>query len=263
MSMSFRGFARAGLVGGTALLAAVLTVTSASAASAELSYSCDFGVGDTEDTGDASARFDSSIGEGLVVEVGDEVSIDPFSGQITVPEAFTAALRDAGVEEVDGARAADTGDARGLLLTLIDEAEEEYVVELSFGTTPVPDEGPLVLQVSGEGGSVFAGVVGTNTLVASDFVLELGTGVEGPDAGMYCSLTDEGDITIDAFEATAAPTPTLSPTATPTRPAVVQTDFAGDDRSTAVPLLAGGGLAAAAVALAVGHGARRGSSRRH
>ena len=43
MSMSFRAVARAGLVGGTALLAVVMTVTSASAASAELSYSCDFG----------------------------------------------------------------------------------------------------------------------------------------------------------------------------------------------------------------------------
>src|SRR5512139_1954639 len=107
MSTFLRNASRVGLVGGATLLAAVMTVTSASAASAELSFSCDYGVGDVEDTGDATAAFDSGIGEGLVVEVGDEVSIDPFTGQITLPEAFTTALRDAGVEEVDGARAAD------------------------------------------------------------------------------------------------------------------------------------------------------------
>ena len=76
------------------------------------------------------------------MEVGDQVSIDPFSGQITLPEAFTAALRDAGVEEVDGARPADTGEARGLLLTLIDEAEEEYVVELLLRHDPGSGRGP-------------------------------------------------------------------------------------------------------------------------
>lgn len=267
MSTSLRAVTRAGLVGGTALLAAVLAVTSASAASAELSYSCDFAVGETEDTGDATARFDSGIGEGLVVEVGDQVSIDPFTGEITLPEGFTDALRSAGVAEVDGARPASTGSARGLLLTFLDEAEEEYVVELLFGTTPVPAEGPLVLQVTGENNAVLAAVVGTNTLVANDFLLEVGTGADGPEAGMYCTLTDEGDASIDAFEATAAATPTAPPTATtnetPTRPVVVQTDFAGEDRSTALPLLAGGGLAAAAVALVIGHGARRGTARRH
>ena len=267
MNTSFRAASRAGLVGGAALLVAALSVTAASAASAELSYSCDYGVGDTEDTGDGSARFDSGIGEGLVVEVGDEVSIDPFTGELTLPEGFTDALRSAGVEEVDGARDAETGESAGLLLTFLDESEEEYVVELSFDTTPVPAEGPLVLEVSGEGGSVFAAVVGTNTLVASDFLLQVFTGEEGPQAGMFCLLTDEGDVSIDAFEATAAATPTttttVTTTATPVRPVVVQTDFAGDDRSTALPLLAGGGLAAAAVALVAGRGARRDTTRRH
>ncbi len=257
MSTPFRTASRVGLVGGAALLAAVMTVTSASAASAELSYSCDYGVGDVEDTGDATAAFDSGIGEGLVVEVDDEVSIDPFSGRITLPEGFTDALRSDGVSEVDGG---------GLMLTLLDETEEEYIVALTFETTAVPAEGPLVLDVTGEGDPVIAAVVGTNTLVANDFFLEVGTGVEGPDAGMYCSLTDEGDVSIDAFEATAAATPTTSPSVSPSptavRPVVVQTDFAGQDRSTALPLLAGGGLAAATVALAVGR-ARRGTPRRH
>ena len=258
MSTPFRTASRVGLVGGAALLAAVMTVTSASAASAELSYSCDYGVGEAEDTGDATAAFDSGIGEGLVVEVDDEVSVDPFTGRITLPEGFTDALRSGEVSEVEGG---------GLMLTLLDETEEEYIVELTFETTAVPAEGPLVLDVTGEGDPVIAAVVGTNTVVANDFFLEVGTGVEGPDAGMYCTLTDEGDVSIDAFEATAAAaTPTTSPSVSPSptavRPVVVQTDFAGQDRSTALPLLAGGGLAAATVALAVGR-ARRGAPRRH
>ena len=267
MSTSFRSVTRAGLVGCTALLASVLAVPSASAESAELSYFCDFGVGETEDGGDATARFDSGIGEGLVVEVGDEVSIDPFTGEITLPDGFTEALRSAGVVELVGARSASTGHAPGLLLTLLDEAEEQYVIELLFGTTPVPTEGPLVLEVTGENSSVLAALAGTNTLVANDFILEVGTGAEGPEAGMYCTLTDEGDVSIDAFQATAAATPTAPPTATttatPVRPVVVQTDFAGEDRSTALPLLAGGGLAAGAVAVVLGHAVRRGTTRRH
>lgn len=268
MSTSLRAVTRAGVVGGTALLAAVLCVPSASAESAELSYSCEFVVDDDEDSGDATASFDSGIGEGLVVEVGDEVSLDPFTGEITLPQEFTDALRRAEVTEVDGSRPASTGDAPGLLLTFLDEADDEHVIELLFGTTPVPAEGPLVLQVTGENSAVRAAVEGTNTLVANDFILEVGTGDEGPEAAMYCSLTDEGDVSIDAFEATAAPTvaPTATPsvTATPTRPVVVQTDFAGEDSgATALPLLAGGGLAAAAVALVVGRGTRRGSTRRH
>ena len=264
MSTSVRAVTRAGLVGGAALLAAVLTATSASAASAELAYSCDYGVGDTEGTGAATATWDSGIGKDLVTQVGRDVSLDPFTGTITLPEGFTQALRDAGIDEVDGQRPAATGDARGLLLTLVDGSDEEYPVELSFKTFPVPAEGPLVVTVGGEGGTVFPAGVGTNTLVASDFVLSVGTGDQGPEAGMSCTLTDEGDISIDTFEATAAPTPTatVSETATPQRPGVVQTDFAGDDGSSAAPLLLGGAAAGAVVAL-VARGVRRGSVRRH
>lgn len=268
MSTSLRAITRAGLVGGATLLAAVLTATSASAASADLAYSCDYGVGDTEGTGDATATFDSGIGEGLVTEVGRDVSLDPFTGTITLPEGFTQALRDAGIDEVDGQRPASTGDARGLLLTLVDGSDEEYPVELSFKTFQVPAEGPLVITVGGEGGTVFPAGVGTNTLLASDFVLSVGTGKGGPDAGMACTLTDKGDLSIDTFEATAAPTPTGTPTvevsetASPERPDVVQTDFADDGHSTAAPLVLGGAAAGAAVAL-VARGARRGSTRRH
>lgn len=257
MSTSLRAAARTGLVGGAALLAAALMVPSASAASAELSYSCDYGVGETTDSGDATASFDSGIGEGLVVEVGDEVSIDPFTGDVTTPEGFADALRDDNIAEIEGS---------GLMLTLIDETGDPYVVDLTFATTPVPGEGPLVLHVTGTGDPIIA-AEGTNTLVADVFYLFTGTDEDEPELELVCELTDEGDTAIDAFEATAAATPTVTVTAsasaTPTRPAVVQTDFADDEESSALPLALGGGLLAGAGALLARHGHARAASRRH
>ena len=258
MNTSARAAARAGLVGGAALLAAALTVTSATAASAELDYSCEYFVGQTEETGDATASFDTGIGEGLVVEVGDEVSIDPFTGEVTLPTGFVEGLRDAEYTDIAGG---------GLMLTLVDETGEEYVVELSFDATDVPAQGPMVLEVSGEGDPVVATEAGTNTLVADAFFLFVDTGEEGDEVGLFCELTDEGDVTIDAFEATAPATPTTTVTttasATPVRPVVVQTDFA-EDRSSALPLLAGAGLASATVAVvAFGRSSRRETARRH
>ena len=64
---------------------------------------------------------------------------------------------------------------------------------------------------------------------------------------MFCELVDEGDTAVDSFVAEgAAPSPTVtaSPTASPVRPVVVQTDFA-DDGSAAGTLLAGAGLVTA------------------
>ena len=267
MHIDLRRFTSAALLGGATLLAGALAIPSASAASAELSYDCAFGVDELEGTGNGSATFDSGIGEGLVVKVGDMVSLDPFTGSITLPDEFVDVLREVGVEELFG--------SQGLLLTLIDETGDEHVVELSFPTTVVPAEGPIVLQISGKPTAIKAAVVGTNTLIANDFILEVGTGASGPDAGMYCGLIDEGDLTIDAFEATAASTPTTTPTkatpttttgtattGTPKRPKLVQTDFAGDDRSVALPILVGGGFAATTAVL-VASGAGRARTRRH
>lgn len=258
MSTSFRTATRTGLVGGAALLVAGLAATSASAESADLSYSCFYGVGQSEGSGSATATFDSGIGDGLVVEVGDEVELDPFTGSITVPQGFTDDLRSNEYSEIDGG---------GFVITLVDESGEEFVVQVSFPATPVPAEGPLTLQLTGQDEDAVVAEEGTNTLIASDVFLVVDTGSQEPEVGMYCELTDEGDVSIDAFEATAAATPTTtvtaSPTASPVRPVVVQTDFAGEGRSTALPLLAGGGLAAASLALVVGRGARRGTARRH
>ncbi|HYN67654.1 MAG TPA: hypothetical protein VES93_12255, partial [Ornithinibacter sp.] len=120
--------------------------------------------------------------------------------------------------------------------------------------------------LTGEGGEVTPEVAGTHTLVAGEFVLFVDSGDGGPEVGMACELSDEGDIAIDAFEATAAATPTGSPSTSvaPTRPAVVQTDFAGEDRASALPLVLGGGLlVAGTAAIATGRSRARATSRRH
>jgi hypothetical protein len=84
--------------------------------------------------------------------------------------------------------------------------------------------------------------------------------------GMYCELDDEGDTAIDSFEAVAAATtPTVAPTesAAPVRPVVVQTDFAGERRASALPLVLGGGLLAATGAATASRARVRAGSRRH
>jgi hypothetical protein len=276
MRLTARAATRAGLVGGAALFAAALTLSPAQAASADLAYSCDYTYDTTDGTGPATASFDSGIGDGVVVPAGTEVSIDPFTGSVTLPDGFTALLRQHGLESVDGG---------GITLTLIDETQEPYFVDLTFNTQQVPADGPMTIDVTGQGDPVIA-EAGTNTLVASDFLLVVDPGAGAPpattpppspgpsvppdpiDVSMLCTLTDEGDITIDSFEATAAPTPTVTttvtatPTASPVRPVVVQTDFAGENRSSALPLVLGGALAAGGVG-AVATGRARRSSRRH
>ncbi len=296
MRLTARAATRAGLVGGAALFAAALTLSPAQAASADLSYSCNFAYDTTEGTGSATASFDSGIGKGLVVPVGTKVSIDPFTGSVTFPDGFTDLLRQHELTSVQGG---------ALTLTFIEETGDPYLVELTFGPQDVPGEGPMTVDLTGTGDKIDVQEPGTHTLVAGDFILGLdlpvappatstptststatatstatvtsSTGVPtspapsadpGPaapiDAFMDCTLTDEGDPAIDAFEATAAPTPTLTTTVTasPVRPVVVQTDFAGNDRSSALPLVLGGAVMVGGIG-AVATSRARGSSRRH
>lgn len=261
MRSTARAAARAGLVGSAALLAAALTITSAQAASGDLSYGCDYGVDTDEGSGSATASFDSAIGDDVVVEVGDDVSLDPFTGSVTIPDGFTDLLRQHQMESIQGG---------GLTFTLIDETGDDYDVFFEFGPEDVPAEGSMTLTLDGEGGDVTPEEVGTHTLLAGDFVLFVDSGDGGPDVGMYCELTDEGDTTIDAFEAVAATGPTTTPSVAPTesaapvRPVVVQTDFAGGDRATALPLALGGGLLVAGSGALVAKRARvRSGARRH
>ncbi|MBM6405563.1 hypothetical protein JQN72_15060 [Phycicoccus sp. CSK15P-2] len=239
---------RPAVVGGTTLALAGLVSPFATAASADLEYSCEYGVDTTEGTGDATASWDSGIADGLVVEVGDSVSLDPYTGTVELPTGFVDALRDSGRTELGGG---------GLQLTVLEESDEPFIIELVFDSTPVPASGPMTLDLSGvDPEDIEATEAGTYTLVANDFFLS----DDDDTAGMYCELVDNGDATIDSFTAQAAPgptvtvtpTPTVTVTASPVRPVLVQTDAAGAGPSL-LPAAAGAGL----LVLAGGVAARR------
>ena len=106
--------------------------------------------------------------------------------------------------------------------------------------------------------------MGTNRLVAGDLAaVEIQTGPDQvPEVFMDCSLTDEGDATIDTFEVVPAPSPTVSEaTSGPARPDLVQTDAVeqGPGAGTAAGWLAVATTLLAGAALAL----RRPRSRRH
>ena len=254
-----RAAARTGLVGGIALLTAVTTAPMAAAESRELEYSCgfglDFGEGGPEGEGDSTAQWDSAISDDLTVPAGTEVSLDPFTGTIDLPEDFVDMLRDEEITSIQGF---------GATLTYVDETDEELEIEFDFGPAEVPATGPFSLEVQGVDEPTLIAESGTNTLVADAFFIAFGDD-ETYEGGMDCELVDEGDPTIDVVEGVgSAPTTTTAPTTTPVRPVVVQTDFAGSEGPSALPLLALGGAAlAAAGAVALGRGARRAAARRH
>ena len=109
--------------------------------------------------------------------------------------------------------------------------------------------------------------------LAGDLVLFVDRGDGGPDVGMSCELADEGDTTIDAFEAVAATTSTPTPTARPwPRPSrqprcarsSCRPTSPASDHASALPLVLGGGLLAAGTGALVASRARvRAGSRRH
>ena len=134
MNTSARAAARAGLVGGAALLAAALTVTSAAAASAELDYSCEYFVGQTED----DRRRDRVLRlrhrrRASSSRWATRCRSTPSPVRSPFPTGFVEGLRDAEYSEIAGG---------GLMLTLLDETGEEYVVELSFDDDRRPGRGP-------------------------------------------------------------------------------------------------------------------------
>ncbi len=250
-----------------AAVAVGLSAAPASAASADLEYTCEWGVSDGDGGGPtgegdaASASWDSGIEDGLIVPVGTSVPLDPYSGTITLPAEFVDALRAQDRTELTGG---------GVHFTVIEESDEPFFVEFSFETTPIPADGPMVVEVEGiDEDEINATEPGTYTLLAQDFFLF--SGDDNDETGMGCEMTDEGDPTIDAFEAvgeepTEEPTETVAPTvtvtATPVRPALVQTDVAeGTPAGNAGGLALAGG-AAAMLALA-GRLAVRRAPRRH
>lgn len=227
---------RTAVVGGAAFAAVAWGAPSAQAGSEEITYSCDYSVGETVGTGVATATFDSGVKDGLVVPVGQWVSLDPLTGSITLPEGFTDALRTAGLTAIRGSATVflgikETGDKLGEATLVFDAA--------------VPAEGPFTVQVSGEAGDYRPQKAGTHTLVTGSDLFFY-TDPEGPygDSGVTCGPEGGPGTAIDTFTATGAATATVMVTATasPERPAVVQTDFAGEAPTMPVPLIVGVGL---------------------
>jgi hypothetical protein len=243
-----------GTVAGAAIVAAAWGPPWAQAASGEIDYTCDYSVGETVGTGVATATFDSGVKDGLVVPVGQRVSLDPMTGSITLPEGFTDALRSTGLTSIRGSATIflgikETGDK-------LDEAR------LAFDAA-VPAEGPFTVQVSGEIGEYQPQKAGTYTLMTGSDLFFY-TDPEGPfgDSGVTCGPEGGPGTAIDTFTATGAATATTTVTATasPERPTVVQTDFAGEPPTMPVPLVVGVGLLGLTGA-AVGAAAAAGRSR--
>ena len=46
--------------------------------------------------------WDSAIGDDVTVEVGEQVSLDPFTGSITLPDDFRALLRSSELDPISG-----------------------------------------------------------------------------------------------------------------------------------------------------------------
>jgi hypothetical protein len=264
MTASARTVARAGLLGALALVTAAVTATSAGAASEEVDFFCEFGVGEVGGEGTGAASFDTGIPDGLVVDVGTRVSLDPFTGSITFPEEFVTLLREAGLTSVQGG---------GETILLVDTTDDELFATFEFGPTEVPEEGTLTVEVEGDADRFRPLEAGVHSILGFDFGLFVDTGGEDePGAGMFCETADGEDVVIDTLEAVAAatvtPTATVTATATTTatavRPVVVQTDFADEGRPAVPPALAAGALLALAAG-AVGAGRRRHASagRRH
>jgi len=260
MNTNTRPATRCALVTAALLGVAALTGTSAAADSGEVDYSCEFGVPDPADPdgpgdrgeGTTTASFDTAIPDGLVVDVGKRVNLDPFTGTITLPEAFVTMLREAGLTSVEGEGGTDL---------LVDPTDDPLFASFQFGPAKLPDQGALTVAVEGDADRFRPREAGAFSILMTDFGLFIGIGVES-GADMSCSADD--DVVVDTFEVRAAPTPTVTVTAAPpVRPVVVQTDFAGRDGASPAPALAAGALLTlAAGAVGVGR-ARRGSTRRH
>lgn len=260
MTTLARAVAHAGLLGGLALVTAIVTATSAAAESEEVEFSCNFGVGETEGDGTSKASFDTGVPDGLVVDVGTRVSLNPFTGSITLPEEFVTLLREAGLTSIQGGGETDL---------VVDPTDDDLFASFEFGPTQVPAEGTLTLEVEGQADRFRPTDPGVQTILLFDFGLFIDTGDEaGPGAGMSCETTDGDEVAIDAFSAKAAATPTTTVTTTttagPVRPVVVQTDFADDGGGSALPIVLGGGLLAlAGGGTALARGSRRSTPRRH
>ena len=70
-----------------------------------------------------------------MVDVGDRVDLDPFTGTITLPEAFVTMLRESGVTSIEG--------GGGETILLVDPTDEEPFAFFEFGPSELPEQGAL------------------------------------------------------------------------------------------------------------------------
>ena len=153
MNITARPSTRLMLGAALALGLVALTATTASADSGPMEYSCEFGVGGSEDKGDegsgtATASFDTAVPDGLVVDVGDQVALNPFTGTVTFPEAFLTMLRDAGFTSLQGG---------GETFLLVDPGEDELYGDFLWGPVALPAEGPLTVELLEGSAQLFRG----------------------------------------------------------------------------------------------------------
>src|SRR6476661_6520807 len=103
MRTAARTDCRSTLVAVLILAGSAVAATSAGASSGKVQLSCTFNLGGGDQfEGQATASFDTGIPEGLVVEVGEAVPFNPFTGTIAFPDGLTDLLRAEGITTVSG-----------------------------------------------------------------------------------------------------------------------------------------------------------------
>jgi hypothetical protein len=250
------------LVGTAALVAVTSSAASASADSGEQVYTCWYMIGSAaESEAAATVSFDSAIPHGLVVHVGDLVSLDPSTGTMGIPDEFTDLLRAAGATTISG--------QSGMVVTVFSYLNTtSSSTTMFFDPTPVPAEGSMSLDLKFDSpGDIRPDRPGTYLVGFGSIALEISGGNLPDELQFFCELPEGSSAPVDSFKAVAAVTPsaaaTPTGTVTPARPVLVQTDFAEHD-STVAPLM---GLGALMTVTAGGVGLarrrRHGTSRQH
>ncbi len=139
--------------------------------------------------------------------------------------------------------------------------------DFDIAATPVPESGPMTVDLADVQLFAEPSRAGTNTLVTTGtLTVNLGSLPQGFTLRLDCELVGAQDAVIDTFVGTVAASPTTAaPTATstPVRPAVVQTDFSGGDNPSALPFLLGGAGLVAGAALVALRLRGRSASRQH
>ena len=227
-------------------------------------YTCTLNINDPEDLGNPTARldwattasFDTAIRNGMVVNVGDKVRLEPFTGRIAIPRPF---LDLTGLTTTIGW--SDTGGGEWFSVA---ETGETFNARYSYGETPIPATGPVYVDVKGTVSKGDKGHVrfqpkapGRYTLVGGHFALDL-IGGDFPPVTMDCDPIDSPVVidTLTAVNATAS-------SSTPVRPVVVQTDFAEDDAGMPPLLFVGALMTLIAGAVGLARTRVRVGSRRH